>query len=1060
MPAALSAVPSQFQQLMTSASADGGIGNAIVEHFNHGQVQFPQQGVERHTHSVFKLLENTTRFNEVLQKQVQGLTLRNVDWINDYLFPLVPSDVLTHEKSRDIVMRPMAPEVPSMGTVRVTTTATTRKTVAAATYGIGILMEKVQLRTAEGQEQFAIKVAQMVVVFRQNAAHDALTAMINPDPEEEAYDRMFKRITAIDNVFKMELQFNREVDDFGAAAKDRIGMVEIVNRARNTIINDREGDAPNMIIMDPRLQTLIHFADTKYSEAGPAGPKRAMGRDPDEFMGLRVFNPPEYMPDLDADRAPAITRNQRRIGGWNNMVNRYMGMPEDEYLTALMNIEAFDEDLNRFCEVRFDEGPRHSGRFNEYGMLNNTHYLLAEQGKPDLFNYRVSEDFAGYRVARNFGCMDYDRLSNEACHFIAATACNRFTSNDRFAIDMGINLYESWHTDPKGNPSYLHMMQEAKLNTAEGKVAAGFVAAWAKFYRHLVARFGDRYHPFLDANKCPSVLKVGPTDKGPLVLFESTIGHDSGISAGKSKANQYMVAGNVVDANEGYAQLRDALLAFEEMRVSRGEPRADPVAVLAPIERLFNVLRGAPRAQLYFSSILYNAANELLRYGQVDAAAKAISEIAATIVKTQEEKTAARGAEAWIGETDASLLAELAKHPWRFLASGQVPLPGATFGPVDDVTYLGAANYGTGTYLTPESNFTAIANWVEGVASPHFLPRNTGGVILDTTESYGFFYHEKGDRMPQPKMAKTNLEEAPMPEDDCVPLEHHHFSHESFPFAQRQFKTRVEDATGESDPCIRVARLVFLAAPIRLQTIECMMRHNVCTPFEGLLLRPLKGYVMDSAIVVAGGGNTGKTYYGHVDVQVAVDGANRMMHVNAQWRIHTFVEKPENIEFLAHIAYAAQLGGANNRFMTDADIAKLRAANWIARDRRMSSFIFVLTSIGSAESMYNDIDVRGGNFDDFQDARPPHYDTYLFERESRGLVEMRSAFQGIAYSWRGSLSGANTRCMRDAQFYNKFKPGDFLGKITNTGHHGPVVYDGCARVYRGLEVIDPTKMLR
>ena len=61
---------------------------------------------------------------------------------------------------------------------------------------------------------------------------------------------------------------------------------------------------------------------------------------------------------------------------------------------------------------------------------------------------------------------------------------------------------------------------------------------------------------------------------------------------------------------------------------------------------------------------------------------------------------------------------------------------------------------------------------------------------------------------------------------------------------------------------MRVARLVFLAAPIRLQTIECMMRHNVCTPFEGWAFRNFKGYIMDSAIVVVGGGATGKTYYG------------------------------------------------------------------------------------------------------------------------------------------------------------------------------------------------------
>lgn len=129
-----------------------------------------------------------------------------------------------------------------------------------------------------------------------------------------------------------------------------------------------------------------------------------------------------------------------------------------------------------------------------------------------------------------------------------------------------------------------------------------------------------------------------------------------------------------------------------------------------------------------------------------------------------------------------------------------------------------------GEYLTPESNFLASAPWT---GRPQ--ENRAHGFFRGVSDAFAFFYDEKGQVMDmllettETGTAATTGRQRARVEimDDQVqgePVDHHHYTHESFPFAQKQWRTKYEDAVRmEPMPWERAARIVFLAAPVRYQ---------------------------------------------------------------------------------------------------------------------------------------------------------------------------------------------------------------------------------------------------
>jgi hypothetical protein len=957
-------------------------------------------------------------------------------WINQVLFPLNYTSILVLNYRKIICDPTLAPEVPAMGIPRLIQRGVREYSVASVRYGLGALYENDRLQTPEGRADFDMGLAQLAGALARNAAQDAMAACMNPEPEEKAYQANF----GVTNYETFQAALRRERDEFGVFVKHDRGAIMLVDRYSKIMRQRTGGVSPDILILDKEVEAFLKMEIpilTEYWLAGPAGPERLLAeKSAGTFGHVQVYNPPVYEPDPEMNTGMPLTDSTRRIGNFFTMLNNYLHLDAKDYRTAHRAIKLYDEsDRDDFTRIDPEEAVAHCGRWDEHGRLHYDHHVLAEMGKADMFLYGDAESM---HVARCWGQMHEEYMPTRLLKGIAETAVVSLSDDQQRDIARGLELYEEMlklpalpaGTHPTGTTINGHasFFGLVKLSIACPEphvraVALAFVQAWRQLYRMLSARFGDVYNPFLCPKKVPSYFQAGLTesDHGPCVMFECTMAHNTApVVPGGHGVNT--LSGLDVDA---------VIAAFLELA---RDLDANVQNVRAVAERA-----GASdnAHQMVFAHYLkcFMAGTAVPPQGAAgDISAKtmqALDEVCAPVIvgkKTLEELADELSVNGPGGVITLAQLNQAATHV-AGAATANMATP-ATFGV---------------SYLTPESNYTAVAELPAAAAGgAHPLAGVDNDVHFGGLMDFYFYYAEQDESAGQGEKRIYYGDEGSDGRGDVNnPF---HMGHASFPFRTEQWRRKYNEAHDqESLKHVEVARKVFLAAPIRKQVVMSMARHNVHLPFDFLLARPWMGYVMTTGVLAKGGAETGQTNFGHVDVLVGVNAAQKSTRVGATWTIAAVVHRPECIIHMAHCAYRGILGGAGARFYTEEELSNLQLKHWVVSDRDAPSLIAIPMPYGSKIN-FEDIDLTG-TYEDFTSNRAPHYPTFEWERLHRKFSTLVNPFTRVDM-WRGSLGGVNSIMFQGSQYACGREPGRFSERTMNKGHHGPE-YAGCAAIRRG-----------
>jgi hypothetical protein len=114
-------------------------------------------------------------------------------------------------------------------------------------------------------------------------------------------------------------------------------------------------------------------------------------------------------------------------------------------------------------------------------------------------------------------------------------------------------------------------------------------------------------------------------------------------------------------------------------------------------------------------------------------------------------------------------------------------------------------------------------------------------------------------------------------------------------------------------PEAKLAAAAYLGAPWRRQTFDGFVRNNIPLPFGALYARPHATYDMALGIKAQAGGETGYTYFGHSDFQLADDAALKIHYGNYTHYGKSVIHNEKNVFVAYNIFPNAALGGLGVR---------------------------------------------------------------------------------------------------------------------------------------------------
>ena len=257
-----------------------------------------------------------------------------------------------------------------------------------------------------------------------------------------------------------------------------------------------------------------------------------------------------------------------------------------------------------------------------------------------------------------------------------------------------------------------------------------------------------------------------------------------------------------------------------------------------------------------------------------------------------------------------------------------------------------------------------------------------------------------------------------------------------------------------------------------------MVNENVVIPFNFVLARPFIQHEMSSVIMTVSGQDTGATFFGHSDFQLADDVTSKVHYGNFTFYSKALVTNPKNVHILDGVYAQNYVRGNDCTFFEPRNKENVEAGGFDSRtpDQYHRSMFAMVLPYEEAENLPNPIDLSGqhqsrvtslekediGNewqlSSDMQMAnRDNMFSTlpYYAKLWEWGIAQNQPGFAHPGTFQPGMRARANTVCFQGHQF-NWAKSGSgldgaggYTSVVSNTGHFGPDIYPGCGMVRRG-----------
>lgn len=337
--------------------AGGGPGdNLLSQLFASSEHIATQYGVDSQLQRSMQHLTDNLDLEKQLPTIIRGLSLDNMEWVNQVALPAEFTYELTFFNRTVEFESPLAGEVPELGTSRIVKRSAHTQWISLARYGIAIAFSNDRLKTREGQEDFLLGLQQLALIMAQNLAHCAITSIFDPDPDRRLLDRNIPE--------RGEIARSRERDEFAAGQKSDRSFGVLFSKKRE-MLRVACGQQPNILIMDPLLQGMLttqNPMDTEYFRAGPSGPIQFHGDAPiRSYNGVNIFQLPAYDPSHDQRMGITMSDADIAVGTYFHMENRYLAAKG--YETASRDIMVYDEDFDDFRNLAFSDAFDQCRRF-------------------------------------------------------------------------------------------------------------------------------------------------------------------------------------------------------------------------------------------------------------------------------------------------------------------------------------------------------------------------------------------------------------------------------------------------------------------------------------------------------------------------------------------------------------------------------------------------------------------------------------------------------------------------------------------------------------------------
>lgn len=244
--------------------------------------------------------------------------------------------------------------------------------------------------------------------------------------------------------------------------------------------------------------------------------------------------------------------------------------------------------------------------------------------------------------------------------------------------------------------------------------------------------------------------------------------------------------------------------------------------------------------------------------------------------------------------------------------------------------------------------------------------------------------------------------------------------------------------------------------PITAKFFEWCVENNVPCALDFALVRPHMNYEMGSAIFMKKGSETGASYFGEADFQLANDGNRKVLTGNFTARLGSRVTKPQNVHILHNISCKRYLNGGGVTMFDPLDPNE-RAAYQDGNTNNKDIFVIPLHWSESIDETR--FDITGYYPDELEgayatDTLRAQYRMNMVMAELWGWQHRDSYFDIEYFGASGAQKSYNTIVFQAHQFMPSLTNNSVNDRglsIPGKGHWGPNVYEGVAadRVGRG-----------
>jgi hypothetical protein len=364
-------------------------------------------------------------------------------------------------------------------------------------YELGTIMGAEEAKTEEGQFVLASNLINVAMSISETFEQMGIQEILNRKNHwRQRLRRYGEKVGNAEDVFAWE---KATFDIIRKEPRGFYTLLEEVKKVMKDII-------PTDVVMPEGTRSLIAAdpAEQEYYRAGPEARRRVkQGGDsigdvaPNPPSGLRYHVTREFTVDFNDGVTLKPLKRDITIGDHFRLDDFNADCMPHEYQTCYRNTLVFDMASGRgeFTLVTLEEGIRACERFNasDEGELSAAHADLARdvegarqrtnlslgpRGFADMFLYR-SADGLSYEVARVFGHMEGEALSDDAVRAVSATFAARareaLTEDEHEHLRAGLRLI-------------YNMYNKVLLDSTPGvEGAAGSAAADVAFMRLAVA---------------------------------------------------------------------------------------------------------------------------------------------------------------------------------------------------------------------------------------------------------------------------------------------------------------------------------------------------------------------------------------------------------------------------------------------------------------------------------------------------------------------------------------------------------------------------------------------